>query len=184
MLSLALQAVADASGHLPTYEAQQLHACMKSLKEELTQLRAQSAPKKRFSFARKPAPAPAAPDAAPGAGKGGSLQPSADLPSAASLAAEPSSAPGLCGESHLSGGKGCAEPERGSKSVASSTTQTARRTDDSPAVSSRCAVTLTRHISSQLHYLPVLGWKTLAFLAQVLMSRVRGQAMSGRAKIP
>ena len=43
---------------MPTYEAQQLHAHVKGFKEQLLQLRAQSAPKKRFSFARKPAPAP------------------------------------------------------------------------------------------------------------------------------
>ena len=43
---------------MPTYEAQQLHAHIKDFEEQLLQLRAQSAPKKRFSFARKPAPAP------------------------------------------------------------------------------------------------------------------------------
>ncbi len=57
MRYLPLQAVAGACSHLPTYEAQQLHAHVKGFKEQLAQLRAQGAPKKRFSFARKPAPA-------------------------------------------------------------------------------------------------------------------------------
>ena len=55
----SLQAVAGACSHLPMYEAQQLHAHIKGFKEQLLQLRAQGAPKKRFSFARKPAHAKA-----------------------------------------------------------------------------------------------------------------------------
>ncbi len=56
MRCLPLQAVAGACSHLPTYEAQQLHAHVKGFKEQLLELRAQGAPKRRFSFARKPAP--------------------------------------------------------------------------------------------------------------------------------
>ena len=64
-LRLALQAVAEASSHLPTYEAQQLQACIKGLREGLLQLRAQCEPKKRFSFARKAALAQAEPAGLP-----------------------------------------------------------------------------------------------------------------------
>ncbi|CAL5224681.1 g7405 [Coccomyxa viridis] len=55
-LSSYEKAVAGACSHLPTYEAQQLHAHVKGFKEQLLELRAQGAPKRRFSFARKPAP--------------------------------------------------------------------------------------------------------------------------------
>ena len=64
-LRLALQAVAEASSHLPTYEAQQLQACIKGLREDLLRLRAQCEPKKRFSFARKAALAQAEPGSLP-----------------------------------------------------------------------------------------------------------------------
>ena len=57
--------MAEASSHLPTYEAQQLQACIKGLREDLLQLRAQCEPKKRFSFARKAAPVQAEPTSLP-----------------------------------------------------------------------------------------------------------------------
>ncbi|CAK0787551.1 hypothetical protein CVIRNUC_010772 [Coccomyxa viridis] len=64
-LSIYENAVAEASSHLPTYEAQQLQACIKGLREGLLQLRAQCEPKKRFSFARKAALAQAEPAGLP-----------------------------------------------------------------------------------------------------------------------
>ena len=60
-----MQAVAEASTYLPTYEAQQLQACIKVLREDLLLLRAQCEPKKRFSFARKATLAQAEPASLP-----------------------------------------------------------------------------------------------------------------------
>lgn len=86
-----MQAVAEASAHLATYEAQQLHASIKGFKEELLQMRAQGAPRKRFSFARRPSPALAEPERSSTSGAGASAQIDRRAAEGQPLSAEPSS---------------------------------------------------------------------------------------------